>query len=105
MTVPMSYSRDRSCLLRSYVVAITLICGPCFADTFKACPRISEKEAEDGFAVRVVVIVDGDTVDIRFAGDSDRTKPYRVRLAEIDAPEKGQPYGKEAANELRALVR
>jgi len=52
---------------RSIACAIVLVCAPCLADNFKACPNFSGKEAEDGFAVEVVRIVDGETVDVRLA--------------------------------------
>ena len=40
------------------------------------------------FAGLVVGVLDGDTVDVLV----DR-RPVRIRLAEIDAPEKKQPFG------------
>jgi endonuclease YncB( thermonuclease family) len=48
---------------------------------------------------RVVRIYDGDTVDVLI----DQT-PVRVRLADIDAPERGQPYNRRARQALSALV-
>jgi len=86
------------------IALLLLLCAPTFSDTFKACPKLSAKEVEDGFAILLVGVIDGDTVDVRNLDDCDRVKPYRVRLAEIHAPEKGQPYGKGSAEELRALV-
>lgn len=49
---------------------------------------------------RVVAIRDGDTVDVLTA-DNARA---RVRLAGIDAPESGQPYGNAAKRALSALT-
>ena len=46
--------------------------------------------AED-FSGRVVRILDGDTVEVLHGG-----APERVRLAEIDCPEKAQAFGKKA---------
>ena len=43
------------------------------------------------FTARIIVVIDGDTVVIRRAGGL-----LKIRLAEIDAPEKGQPFGEES---------
>lgn len=53
-----------------------------------------------GFEGKVVGVVDGDTLDILLTG---RTR-LRVRLAEIDAPEKDQPWGQRSKRGLSALV-
>jgi len=47
----------------------------------------------------VVHVADGDTLDARIAGAK-----VRVRVADIDAPEKAQPFGDEARLRLKALV-
>ena len=47
----------------------------------------------------VARIVDGDTLDAQL--DSGK---IRIRLHGVDAPEKNQPYGKEAAAVLSSLV-
>ena len=52
------------------------------------------------FDARVVKIYDGDTVSVR---DSNG-KPYRVRLWGIDAPEGGQPGGREATEHCAAIA-
>jgi endonuclease YncB( thermonuclease family) len=49
---------------------------------------------------RVVRVTDGDTVVILAAGNEQ----LRVRLAEIDAPESGQPFGRAARSMLAGLV-
>lgn len=51
------------------------------------------------FSGQVVRILDGDTVEVL----RGRT-PVRVRLAEIDAPEKAQPFGQRSRQALAALV-
>lgn len=48
---------------------------------------------------RVVGVLDGDTIDV-LVDD----KPIRVRLAQIDAPEKRQPFGDRAKRELSNLL-
>ncbi len=47
----------------------------------------------------MVHVADGDTLDARIAGAK-----VRVRVADIDAPEKAQPFGDEARLRLKALV-
>jgi endonuclease YncB( thermonuclease family) len=48
---------------------------------------------------RVAAAVDGDTVFVELDGVSTR-----VRLAQIDAPEKAQPFGRRAERSLRELI-
>lgn len=50
-------------------------------------------------AGRVVKIIDGDTLDFL-----EGAKLQRVRLVDIDAPEKNQPFGNRAKQELNDLV-
>jgi endonuclease YncB( thermonuclease family) len=49
---------------------------------------------------QVVHVADGDTITVL---DSDNEQ-HRVRLAGIDAPEKGQPFGNASRKKLRNLV-
>lgn len=49
---------------------------------------------------RVVGVTDGDTLTLLAAG----TRQVRVRLADIDTPESGQPYGARAKQELSTLA-
>ena len=51
------------------------------------------------FTAGVVGVLDGDTILVRHEG-----KTTKVRLANIDAPEKAQPFGKQARLSLRELV-
>jgi endonuclease YncB( thermonuclease family) len=55
--------------------------------------------AHAGMAGPVVAVLDGDTVDVLVD-----LKPVRVRLAEIDAPEKGQPFGTRSRQALASAV-
>jgi endonuclease YncB( thermonuclease family) len=60
---------------------------------------IDQSEART-LACRVVGIVDGDTVVVL----DDQRVQRKVRLAGIDAPERGQPFGTRAKQKLSALV-
>lgn len=51
------------------------------------------------FSGTVVRIVDGDTLDVLVAN-----RPVRVRLAQIDAPERSQAFGARARQALSALA-
>lgn len=50
---------------------------------------------------RVVYVSDGDTLTVL----DDQDQQHKVRLAGIDAPERGQPLGKRAAAELANLAK
>ncbi len=50
---------------------------------------------------RVVYVADGDTLTVL----DDQHQQHKVRLAGIDAPERGQAFGKRAATELASLTK
>lgn len=50
----------------------------------------------------VVAIADGDTLTAR-CGQLDAYHQVKIRLAEIDAPEKGQPFGRKSRQRLAEL--
>lgn len=52
------------------------------------------------FSGRVVGITDGDTITVL----DEQNQQHTIRLAEIDAPERGQPWGDRARQELSGLV-
>lgn len=57
-------------------------------------------EASTGrYQARVVGVTDGDSITILSA-----SRQEKIRLAEIDAPERGQPYGSKAKQTLSNLV-
>lgn len=56
--------------------------------------------AETTVAGRVVGITDGDTLTLLTAGNTQ----VRVRLTEIDTPERGQPWGTQARQVLSDKV-
>ncbi len=74
----------------SLLLVAALACLPAMADTLRG---------------QVFVVIDGDTVLFRpdRAGVSSRSF-MKLRLADIDAPEKNQPYGDVATQALMMLV-
>ena len=61
---------------------------------------MAAKDIPNTIYAKVVKVVDGDTIHISH-------KKYgllKIRLAEIDAPEKDQPYGKEATARLSKIL-
>jgi len=65
----------------------------------------------DTFIAKVVGVSDGDTVTVVLDKACNSQKnckggkvQYRIRLAEIDTPEKNQPYGTKAKQNLSNLV-
>ncbi|EHY0578636.1 thermonuclease family protein [Salmonella enterica] len=48
---------------------------------------------------KVIRVLDGDTIEL-LQGKT----PVRIRLANIDAPEKKQPFGKWSTNQLKSLI-
>lgn len=69
-----------------YIVFLVgiLLCTPLLAETLYG---------------RVVGVIDGDTVDILVD-----QQPIRIRLGEIDTPERDQPYGSRAKQALSTKV-
>ena len=50
--------------------------------------------------LQIKKIVDGDTVHVFYQDDV-----YKVRLTEIDAPERNQPFGKDSTEFLKSLLK
>lgn len=59
-------------------------------------PIKSKPQIVNGY---VETVHDGDTITVRVG-----RKKWRMRLAQIDAPERGQPYGKQSAAVLRSWI-
>lgn len=51
-------------------------------------------------AITVTRILDGDTLEVKNEGEL-----IRIRLVDIDAPEKSQPFGQRAKQKLSELVK
>jgi micrococcal nuclease len=59
----------------------------------------SAAKAQAVAEAEVVAVSDGDTAHVMLEG-----RKTRVRLAEVDAPEHGQPFGQRSEQSLRELV-
>lgn len=76
--------------------AIVIILLMIIASVFLLCSRTTHAAELNGEVIRVL---DGDTIEIL----QDK-KPVRIRLANIDAPEKRQAFGRWSTNQLKGLV-
>lgn len=50
--------------------------------------------------IKIVRVLDGDTIDVVLNGEQTR-----IRIAEIDCPEKGQPYANRATEFTKSFTR
>lgn len=64
------------------------------------CTSVGTAAESRELAGQVTRIIDGDTLELQVAGE----EPLSIRLAQIDAPEKSQPYGDRATKALAALI-
>ena len=78
---------------RSWVAVCHFALGACLA----AAPAAAQ--AREHLAGIVTRVADGDTLNL-----SSNGRVYTIRLDGIDAPEAGQPFGRQARVELRALA-
>ncbi|EBG5498790.1 micrococcal nuclease [Salmonella enterica subsp. enterica] len=60
------------------------------------CPVIVQAAELNG---KVIHVLDGDTIEVL-----QDNKPVRIRLANIDAPEKKQAYGRWSTSQLKDLL-
>lgn len=75
------------------------ILAPCFLAVASAIAIAATPATAASLRGEVVRIIDGDTIDVLV----DK-RPMRVRLADIDAPERGQPFGEKSRQHLAGLV-
>jgi endonuclease YncB( thermonuclease family) len=85
---------------RRFAVIGTALVGLGFA-TVLSLPPSSSRASVDTTRLggRVIGVSDGDSITVR-SGEAN----LKVRLAQIDAPETGQPWGTRSRQELAALV-
>ncbi|WP_241389418.1 thermonuclease family protein [Serratia entomophila] len=72
------------CIVFSFLLLATLFPASSFATEIQG---------------KVIRVLDGDTIEVL-----QETNPVRIRLLNIDAPEKKQAYGSWSTNQLKALV-
>ncbi len=92
-------------LLAVFAAASLLFAGCAEAARVELEPGASSADSSDADALEVVVthVVDGDTIDVRFADGGEE----RVRLIGVDTPEATteiEPYGAEATRYTRASL-
>ncbi len=63
------------------------------------CLGLHAEDGKPSFVYKTVSVLDGDTF---IATDGNVT--FRVRIAAMDAPEKGQPYSKMATSRLKQIL-
>lgn len=63
-------------------------------------PALAKAEPAHIYTARVIGIIDGDTIDVL----TPEKQKIRVRIKEIDAPERSQPFGSEAKQMLSYLL-
>jgi endonuclease YncB( thermonuclease family) len=81
-------------MIRKSFFQLFLICA--FAFLYVTCADTSKAQTYEG---KVIKVTDGDSINIMYEG-----KTLRIRLAEIDAPERGQPFGKKSKEALADYV-
>jgi endonuclease YncB( thermonuclease family) len=101
--------RGRACdlgqwdeMLVALLASASLLAGLTWAPQICAAASTageSKPRGETTLEGRVTRVVDGDTIDLQGADEI-----VRVRLAEIDAPERDQPYFEESRTALAELV-
>ena len=87
-------------LFGAFVGLVSLLPLPQTAQTTVKKSRITPS-----FQAQVIKITDGDSITVRagtWSGTGDEN--VKIRLAEIDAPERGQPWGDRSRRELTSLV-
>lgn len=67
--------------------------------TLTFCFFLSESLVAAEIQGKVIRVLDGDTIEVL-----QEKKPVRVRLLNIDAPEKKQAYGSWSTNQLKDLI-
>lgn len=64
----------------------------------------TEARAKEETLAKVVAVLDGDTVLLMHADAGSAPLFYKLRLADIDAPEKDQAYGERSMRSLAQLL-
>lgn len=84
--------------IRILMVLLACACNVAYAEESCGSPPCDAFPAGN-FSARVIAVIDGDTVLILRNGH-----PAKIRLADIDAPEKGQDFGMASRRSLAEMV-
>lgn len=96
--------------MRALVIAAALIVA--LAALSPRAPA-TERELTDRGEAEVIGVIDGDTIDVLLTAElamkfgfpkRKSPLPVRLRLDQVDTPERGQPWGKRAKEALSDLV-
>lgn len=80
-------------------IAARLICAVLFCASGLAHSEALQPGSGQAFTAKVIAVLDGDTVLIKRASGL-----LKIRLAEIDAPEKSQTFGETSKRSLSGMV-
>lgn len=87
--------------MRTLLLFLFLICAHSTIHAEELCEASScNGESAKNYSGKVVAVLDGDTVLLLRGSE----RPFKVRLANIDAPEKAQEYGMPSKQSLAELV-
>ncbi|ECI6901364.1 thermonuclease family protein [Salmonella enterica] len=84
--------------MKSILYALVFICVGSLSVHSVGIP-LHTNPFQSFFKGKVIRVLDGDTIEVL-----QDNKPVRVRLANIDAPEKKQAYGRWSTNQLKSLI-
>lgn len=85
-------------MIKSILYALVFICVGSLSVHSAGIP-LHINPFQSFFKGNVIRVLDGDTIEVL-----QENKPVRVRLANIDAPEKRQAFGRWSTNQLKGLV-
>lgn len=85
-------------MMKSILYALVFICVGSLSVHSVGIP-LHINPFQNFFKGKVIRVLDGDTIEVL-----QENKPVRVRLANIDAPEKKQAYGRWSTNQLKSLI-
>lgn len=88
-------------MMKSILYALVFICVGSLSVHSAGIP-LHINPFQSFFKGNVIRVLDGDTIEV--LQENKPVKPVRVRLANIDAPEKKQTYGRWSTNQLKGLV-
>jgi endonuclease YncB( thermonuclease family) len=89
----------KSMAVRAFLVAVLVASAALIFTLLMPVPASQASVPNASFDGQVIRVTDGDSITVR-AGEEN----IKVRLAQIDAPETGQPWGTRSRQELAEMV-